>query len=155
MSGKQIARQSGGNLKTSRSMTALVLAFAISTQAAIAPALAAQAAAGPITPSLPDIPEVSCSKGIYKAKLSASSVTVGDPAYIEFRSRLTTLIPSGHMFVVFGRLDPEGEPVSSHIVGLFPKGSFLGMYGGAVAWGLAQRLRQLDLHRSWGANGRP
>ncbi len=36
------------------------------------------------------------------------------------------------MFVVFGRLDAIGKPATSHIVGLFPKGSFLGMYGGAV-----------------------
>jgi hypothetical protein len=125
-------------LKTSKSLAALVLAIAFCAQAVSNQTFAAQASAGPITPSGPDIPDVFCSKGIYKAKLSASSVTAGDPAYIEFRSRLTTLIPSGHMYVVFGRLDPDGKPVSSHIVGLFPKGSLLGMYGGAVAWVPAQ-----------------
>ena len=58
----------------------------------------------------------------------------GAPAYIEFRSRLSAAIPSGHMYVVFGRLDANGKPLTHHIVGLYPKGLLLGMYGGAVAW---------------------
>jgi hypothetical protein len=124
----------GGIVRVSSFLTANLMAVAMLANAASAPAFGATAKAGPIAPSGPDIPEVSCSKGIYKAKLTASNVKAGDPAYIEFRTRLTTLIPSGHMYVVFGRLDPDGKPVSSHIVGLFPKGSLVGMYGGAVAW---------------------
>ena len=115
-----------------------MLAAAIFSNAAYAPAFAAPAQAGPIAPVGPDIPAVYCNKGLPKAKLTASDVTPGDPAYIEFRSRLTTLIPSGHMYIVFGRLDEEGKPATSHIIGLFPKGSLLGMYGGAVAWVPAQ-----------------
>lgn len=104
----------------------------IATNAVSVPAYGATAQAGPIAPSGPDIPAVYCKKGLPKAKLTRSDVTPGDPAYIEFRTRLTTLIPSGHMYIVFGRLDENGKPVTSHIIGLFPKGSLLGMYGGAV-----------------------
>lgn len=109
-----------------------MLLLCLGLQSFQAPALAEGTAALAAAPAGPDIPEVYCKKGLVKAKLSASDVKAGDPAYIEFRSRLTTLIPSGHMFVVFGRLDANGKPATSHIVGLFPKGSFLGMYGGAV-----------------------
>jgi hypothetical protein len=128
----------GDILSVAKFTAAHFLAAALGIQAAISPALGAQAAAGPMASAGPDIPEVYCRKGIIKARLSATGVKAGDPAYIEFRTRLTTLIPSGHMYVVFGRLDDKGTPVSSHIVGLFPKGSFVGMYGGAVAWVPAQ-----------------
>lgn len=134
VSGRFLGNWLGVSVKISKVLTASLLAMATLANIAYAPAFGATAKAGPIAASGPDIPEVSCAKGIYKAKLSASNVNAGDPAYIEFRTRLTTLIPSGHMYVVFGRLDASGKPVSSHIVGLFPKGSLIGMYGGAVAW---------------------
>lgn len=120
-------------VKFSKFLTAGVLAVAMLANTAYAPAFGATALAGPIAPVGPDIPAVYCKKGLPKSKLTASDLTPGDPAYIEFRTRLTTLIPSGHMYIVFGRLDENGKPVTSHIIGLFPKGSFLGMYGGAVA----------------------
>ena len=82
----------------------------------------------------PDIDEIACKKGVREVELSASHVSIGDPAYIEFRSRLSAVIPSGHMYVVFGRLGPDGKPLTSHIMGLYPKGFLLGMYGGAIAW---------------------
>jgi hypothetical protein len=34
--------------------------------------------------------------------------------------------------VVFGRLDRQGEPVTRQYIGLFPKGSLIGLYGGAI-----------------------
>lgn len=134
VSGRFFGNGLGVAVSISKVSAICLLAMAMIANTAYAPAFGATANARPIAPSGPDIPEVSCSKGIYKAKLSASSVRAGDPAYIEFRTRLTTLIPSGHMYVVFGRLDSSGKPVSSHIVGLFPKGSLVGMYGGSVAW---------------------
>ena len=73
--------------------------------AAYAPAFGATAQAGPIAPVGPDIPAVYCNKGLPKSKLTASDVTPGDPAYIEFRTRLTTFIPSAHMYIVFVQLD--------------------------------------------------
>ena len=82
----------------------------------------------------PDIDEIACKTGVRQVGLTASHVTIGDPAYIEFRSRLSAVIPSGHMYVVFGRLGPDGKPLTSHIMGLYPKGFLLGMYGGAIAW---------------------
>lgn len=65
-------------------------------------------------------------------KLNANRTRVGDPAYIEFRQRLSPGIPSGHLYVVFGRLDAAGNPVTRQYNGLFPKGSLIGLYGGAI-----------------------
>lgn len=67
------------------------------------------------------------------ARLTAKRVRAGDPAYMEFRQRPTLSIPTGHMYVVFGRLDRKGEPVSRQYIGLFPKGGAAGFYAGAVA----------------------
>lgn len=83
-----------------------------------------------------DFPELTCaSHGVPNgsaAKLTSSRVKVGDPAYIEFRQRLSPAIPSGHLYVVFGRLDKNGEPQTRQYVGLYPRGSVVGLYGGAI-----------------------
>jgi hypothetical protein len=83
-----------------------------------------------------EIPELTCAAhGSVKGaavKLTANRTKPGDPAYIEFRQRLSPGIPSGHMYVVFGRLDANGNPVTRQYNGLFPKGSLLGLYGGAI-----------------------
>lgn len=65
-------------------------------------------------------------------KLTASRVRAGDPAYMEFRGRMSPAIPSGHMFVAFGRLDAAGKPTSRNYIGSYPKGLLIGLYGGAV-----------------------
>lgn len=67
------------------------------------------------------------------ATLTASRVRPGDRAYMEFRSRTTLSIPTGHTYVVFGRLDDKGKPVTRQYVGLFPKGGAAGFYAGSVA----------------------
>ncbi|WP_157944667.1 hypothetical protein [Mangrovicella endophytica] len=64
--------------------------------------------------------------------LTASRVRAGDPAYIEFRGRMSPAIPSGHMYVAFGRLDAAGNPVSRYHIGSYPKGYVVGLYGGAL-----------------------
>lgn len=66
------------------------------------------------------------------ARLTASRVKAGHRAYIEFRQRLSPVIPSGHLFVVFGRLDKNGEPLTRQYIGLYPQGSVIGLYGGAI-----------------------
>lgn len=88
----------------------------------------------PGMPTSPDIPALACGRNFRDVKLTASDIRPGDTAYIEFRSRLSAVVPSGHMYLVFGRLDVDGVPLTHHIVGLFPKGSVFGIYGGAVAW---------------------
>jgi hypothetical protein len=65
-------------------------------------------------------------------RLTASRVTPGDPAYIEFRTRALAGLPSGHIFVVFGKLDRAGRPTTFNYAGLHPKGEVAGLYGGAV-----------------------
>lgn len=97
-------------------------------------------APAPIEPSsfaaAVEFPDHTCSKyGLPNggsARLTAERVTPGDPAYIEFRQRPSPAIPSGHMFVVFGRLDPQGKPVTRQYIGLYPKGLVVGLYGGAI-----------------------
>lgn len=81
----------------------------------------------------PDIPDVACKTDYRDVKLTASSIRPGDAGYIEFRSRLSAAIPSGHMYVVFGRLGSDGKPLTHHIMGLYPKGSLIGLYGGSIA----------------------
>jgi len=84
----------------------------------------------------PETPQLSCAAhgnpNGAPAKLTANRTKRGDPAYIEFRQRFTPGIPSGHLYVVFGRLDADGNPVTRLYTGLFPKGSVFGLYGGAV-----------------------
>jgi hypothetical protein len=119
--------------------TALALA---ACQSASAPtSTAAVSAYAPVGTALisayaPEIPELSCSAhgnpGGKPAKLTANRTTSGNPAYIEFRQRFSPGLPSGHLFVVFGRLDQSGNPVTRQYIGLFPKGSLVGLYGGAI-----------------------
>lgn len=65
-------------------------------------------------------------------KLTAARVKPGDPAYIEFRLRAALSVPSGHLYVVFGRLDPQGKPMTRQYIGLFPNLGPVGLYAGAV-----------------------
>lgn len=86
--------------------------------------------------SAPEFPELSCAPhgrpNGEPARLTAQRVTPGHNAYIEFRQRLSPAIPSGHLYVVFGRLDERGQPKTRNYIGLYPAGSLLGLYGGAV-----------------------
>jgi hypothetical protein len=65
-------------------------------------------------------------------KLTAKRVKAGDPAYMEFRLRAALSVPSGHLYVVFGRLDAEGKPATRQYMGLFPDLGPVGLYAGAV-----------------------
>jgi len=96
-----------------------------------------------------EFPQLTCaahgSPGGRDAKLTASRVTPGAPAYIEFRARLEHTIGSGHMYVVFGRLDKAGKAVTHQYIGLFPKGGVVGMYSAmAVPIGAELRPRKED-----------
>lgn len=83
-----------------------------------------------------EFPQLTCTK--YgkplgnSARLTASHVRKGDPYYIEFRYRLSPAILSGHMYDVFGRLDANGVPITRQYIGLFPAGSLIGLYAGAI-----------------------
>lgn len=83
-----------------------------------------------------DLPELSCAEhGLpngQPARLTAERKSTGHKAYIEFRQRISPAIPSGHLYVVFGRLDAEGEPLTRQYVGLYPLGYVIGLYGGAI-----------------------
>lgn len=83
-----------------------------------------------------DLPELSCAAhGLpngQPARLTAERKSTGHKAYIEFRQRISPAIPSGHLYVVFGRLDDNGEPLTRQYIGLYPLGSVIGLYGGAI-----------------------
>ena len=64
--------------------------------------------------------------------LVAERTVPGDTHYIEFRLRHSPVLPSGHMYVVYGKLDTEGMPQSFNYTGLFPKGSVVGLYTGTI-----------------------
>ncbi len=64
--------------------------------------------------------------------LVAERIVPDDTHYIEFRYRLSPVLPSGHMYVVYGQLDENGLPVSFNYTGLFPKGSVVGLYTGIL-----------------------
>ena len=83
-------------------------------------------------------------------KLTAKRVKPGDPAYMEFRLRAALSVPSGHLYVVFGRLDPDGNPVTRQYMGLFPRGGPIGLYAGrdaADAGAVGTRLQRLHFSR--------
>jgi hypothetical protein len=83
-----------------------------------------------------DLPKLTCaaygSPQGKSQKLTAKRVRPGDPAYIEFRVRPSPTTPSGHLYVVFGRLDPQGSVQTRQYIGLFPDGGPLGLYAGSV-----------------------
>jgi hypothetical protein len=87
------------------------------------------------TPAV-EFPQLTCSKFGKPlgndARLTASRVKKGDPYYIEFRYRKSYAIISGHMYDTFGRLDANGNVLTRQYIGLFPSGSILGLYGGAI-----------------------
>jgi hypothetical protein len=85
----------------------------------------------------PELPQLTCAShgGTLMGrneKLAAKRVRIGDPAYIEFRSRVALSVPTGHLYAVFGRLDPQGNPVTRQYMGLFPDGGPVGLYAGAL-----------------------
>jgi hypothetical protein len=51
---------------------------------------------------------------------------------MEFRSRMALSVPTGHLYVVFGRLDAKGNPLTRQYMGLFPDGGPVGLYAGSL-----------------------
>ncbi|MCB1465543.1 MAG: hypothetical protein KDJ90_24680, partial [Nitratireductor sp.] len=60
--------------------------------------------------------------------VNAERVAQGDPYYMEMRLRRTPMLPVGHVYIAYGRLSPQGEPLDEKLVMLAP----LGGYGGAA-----------------------
>jgi hypothetical protein len=83
-----------------------------------------------------ELPKLTCAAhgnpGGKGQKLTAKRVKPGDPAYIEFRVRPSPTTPSGHLYVVFGRLDAQGNVQTRQYIGLFPDGGPLGLTAGSV-----------------------
>jgi hypothetical protein len=94
------------------------------------------ASMAPLGYAAPDFPKLTCaSYGKPQGrndKLTAKRMKPGDPAYMEFRLRAALSVPSGHLYVVFGRLDANGNPLTRQYMGLFPQGGPIGLYAGAV-----------------------
>jgi hypothetical protein len=98
--------------------------------------LESTASMAPLGYAAPDFPKLTCaSYGKPQGrsdKLTAKRIKAGDPAYMEFRLRAALSVPSGHLYVVFGRLDANGNPLTRQYMGLFPEGGPIGLYAGAV-----------------------
>lgn len=69
-----------------------------------------------------------CSRGFgpKPKKMSATNMNPGDPYYIEIRMRKTPLLPVGHTYVAYGRLDPFGEILDEKLIMLAPVGGYAG-----------------------------
>jgi len=59
---------------------------------------------------------------------NATRMQPGEPYYMEMRLRHTPPLPVGHVYIAYGRLGPNGEPVDEKLVMLAPVGG----YGGAT-----------------------
>lgn len=59
-------------------------------------------------------------------KMDAKRITPGDPYYIELRMRKTPLMPVGHTYVAYGKLDAFGQPIDEHLIMLAPVGGYAG-----------------------------
>lgn len=59
-------------------------------------------------------------------RTEAKRITPGDQFYIEIRMRNTPLMPVGHTFIVYGKLDGSGEPTSERMAMLAPLGGYAG-----------------------------
>ena len=60
--------------------------------------------------------------------INAERMTPGDPYYMEMRLRHTPPLPVGHVFIAYGRLGPDGQPLDEKLIMLAP----IGGYGGAA-----------------------
>jgi hypothetical protein len=60
--------------------------------------------------------------------INAQRIRPGDPYYMEMRLRRTPMLPVGHVYIAYGRLSPDGEPLDEKLIMLAP----LGGYGGAA-----------------------
>ena len=119
-------------------LAALAMLAGCTTESTVAPVSNANSlAAAPADAEapMPAVKHSTCKSPIRttrKNALVADRVTPGDPYYIEFRLRPSTAIPTGHMYVIYGDLDAQGNPVNQYYSGLFPKGSVAGLYTGMV-----------------------
>lgn len=59
-------------------------------------------------------------------RIEAKRINPGDPFYIELRMRNTPLMPVGHTFIVYGRLDGSGKPIDEKMAMLAPAGGYAG-----------------------------
>lgn len=60
--------------------------------------------------------------------INATRMTPGHPYYMEMRLRHTPPLPVGHVYIAYGRLGPNGEPLDEKLIMLAPVGG----YGGAA-----------------------
>jgi len=65
-------------------------------------------------------------KGPTPKKISAKRINPGDPYFIEIRMRRTPLLPVGHTYVAYGRLDPNGNIIDEKLIMLAPVGGYAG-----------------------------
>lgn len=119
-----------------RPVAAILLAASLAGCETMTSVGAAGTAGDPPAAAPVDFPQLTCAQygepGGNAAKLTASRIHIGDPYYMEFRERRSPVAGSGHIFVVFGALDKNGEVLTRQYIGLFPVASIVGFLGGAI-----------------------
>lgn len=65
--------------------------------------------------------------------INAKRVDPAHPYYMEMRLRHTPPLPIGHVYVAYGRLGPDGEPLDEKLIMLAPIGGYAGAALAAAA----------------------
>jgi hypothetical protein len=60
------------------------------------------------------------------ARINATRLTPGEPYYMEMRLRHTPMLPVGHVYIAYGRLGENGEPLDEKLIMLAPLGGYAG-----------------------------
>ncbi|MFZ1816157.1 MAG: hypothetical protein WBO55_13415 [Rhizobiaceae bacterium] len=58
--------------------------------------------------------------------INARRMNDGDPYYMEMRMRHTPPLPIGHVYIAYGKLGPDGEPLDERLIMLAPVGGYAG-----------------------------
>jgi hypothetical protein len=58
--------------------------------------------------------------------LNAKRVTPGHPYYMEMRLRHTPMLPVGHVYIAYGRMNADGQPLDEKLIMLAPIGGYVG-----------------------------
>ena len=58
--------------------------------------------------------------------INAKRMTPGHPYYMEMRLRHTPMLPVGHVYIAYGDLSADGEPLNEKLIMLAPIGGYVG-----------------------------
>ena len=65
--------------------------------------------------------------------VNATRMDPAHPYYMEMRLRQTPMLPVGHVYIAYGRLGPDGQPIDEKLIMLSPLGGYAGAAIAAAA----------------------